>query len=66
MRRLPVRTGHEVIGVDISQDKIDLINAGKSPIVEPGLGELSQGIARPAACAAPPTLLRPSAKATCR
>ncbi|MCB1654510.1 MAG: GDP-mannose dehydrogenase, partial [Pseudomonadales bacterium] len=38
--------GHEVIGVDISQDKIDLINLGKSPIVEPGLGELlSQGIA---------------------
>ena len=32
--------GHEVIGVDISQDKIDLINLGKSPIVEPGLGEL--------------------------
>ncbi|MDF3161011.1 nucleotide sugar dehydrogenase [Pseudomonas proteolytica] len=38
--------GHEVVGVDISKDKIDLINAGKSPIVEPGLGELlSQGIA---------------------
>ena len=37
--------GHEVIGVDISQDKIDLINLGKSPIVEPGLGELlAQGI----------------------
>ncbi len=37
--------GHEVVGVDISKDKIDLINAGKSPIVEPGLGELlSQGI----------------------
>ena len=38
--------GHEVVGVDISKEKIDLINAGKSPIVEPGLGELlSQGIA---------------------
>jgi GDP-mannose 6-dehydrogenase len=37
--------GHEVVGVDISKDKIDLINAGKSPIVEPGLGELlTQGI----------------------
>lgn len=37
--------GHEVVGVDISKDKIDLINAGKSPIVEPGLGELlEQGI----------------------
>ncbi len=34
--------GHEVIGVDISKGKIDLINQGKSPIVEPGLGELLQ------------------------
>jgi GDP-mannose 6-dehydrogenase len=32
--------GHEVVGVDVSQAKIDLINGGKSPIVEPGLGEL--------------------------
>jgi GDP-mannose 6-dehydrogenase len=32
--------GHEVIGVDVSQPKIDLINQGKSPIVEPGLAEL--------------------------
>lgn len=32
--------GHQVIGVDISQSKIDMINAGQSPIVEPGLGEL--------------------------
>ena len=34
--------GHEVIGVDVSQTKIDLINQGKSPIVEPGLAELLQ------------------------
>ncbi|MDH4869483.1 GDP-mannose 6-dehydrogenase [Pseudomonas sp. BN515] len=34
--------GHEVIGVDVSQTKIDLINNGKSPIVEPGLEELLQ------------------------
>ncbi|MDT4808329.1 GDP-mannose 6-dehydrogenase [compost metagenome] len=34
--------GHEVIGVDISPAKIDLINNGKSPIVEPGLEELLQ------------------------
>ena len=34
--------GHDVIGVDISAHKIDLINNGKSPIVEPGLEELLQ------------------------
>lgn len=37
--------GHDVVGVDISSAKIDLINNGKSPIVEPGLETLlAQGI----------------------
>lgn len=34
------RVGHEVIGVDVNADKVAMINAGQSPIVEPGLGEL--------------------------
>ena len=34
--------GHQIIGVDVQALKIDMINSGKSPIVEPGLGELLQ------------------------
>ena len=58
--------GHEVVGVDISKDKIDLINAGKSPIVEPGLGELLSQASQPVDCAVPPTSPKPSATPTCR
>lgn len=29
------RDGHDVIGVDVDRDKIDQINAGRAPIVEP-------------------------------
>jgi len=32
--------GHKMVGVDVSTSKIDMINRGLSPIVEPGLGEL--------------------------
>ena len=32
--------GHEVIGVDVNADKVAAVNAGRSPIVEPGLDEL--------------------------
>ena len=33
-------TGNSVIGVDINPVKIDIINSGNSPIVEPGMSEL--------------------------
>jgi GDP-mannose 6-dehydrogenase len=32
--------GHTVIGVDVNPDKVACVNAGRSPIVEPGLAEL--------------------------
>jgi len=34
------KDGHEVIGVDVSDDKVAKVNAGVSPIAEPGLEEL--------------------------
>lgn len=36
------KRGHHIVGVDVSQTKIDIINQGRSPIVEPGLEELIQ------------------------
>jgi len=32
--------GHQVVGVDVNADKVAAINAGRSPVVEPGLDEL--------------------------
>jgi GDP-mannose 6-dehydrogenase len=32
--------GHQVVGVDVNADKVASVNAGRSPIVEPGLEDL--------------------------
>lgn len=32
--------GHNVIGVDVNTMKVETLNRGKSPLIEPGLGEL--------------------------
>jgi GDP-mannose 6-dehydrogenase len=34
------RAGHEVIGVDVAAEKVTMVNAGSSPVIEPGLSEL--------------------------
>ena len=34
------RDGHEVIGIDVNTLKVEMINQGKSPIVEPGIASL--------------------------
>ena len=36
------RDGHQVIGVDLSATKLDLLRAGKAPIVEEGIQELTR------------------------
>ena len=39
------RDGHEVIGVDIDPAKLELIAAGRTPVVEEGMVELMQSVA---------------------
>jgi GDP-mannose 6-dehydrogenase len=34
------KEGHEVVGVDVNPAKVEIINGGRSPIVETGVGEL--------------------------
>jgi len=36
------RYGHDVIGVDVNLSKVQQLNAGRAPLVEPGLPELVQ------------------------
>lgn len=38
------RDGHRVIGVDVDQTKLDLIAAGKTPVVEEGMVDLMQKV----------------------
>ncbi len=38
------RSGHEVVGVDVNPDKVDMLNDGRAPIVEPGLSDLLQEV----------------------
>jgi GDP-mannose 6-dehydrogenase len=38
--------GHRVVAVDVAPDKIDAINAGRSPIVEPGMAALIEEAVR--------------------
>jgi GDP-mannose 6-dehydrogenase len=32
--------GHEVVGVDLNTDKVEMVNAGRSPVIETGLEDL--------------------------
>ena len=34
------RAGHHVVGVDVNAEKVAMVNAGASPVVEPGVGDL--------------------------
>src|ERR1700712_180385 len=37
-----VELGHDVLGIDVDQSKVDRLNAGEVPFYEPGLPELLQ------------------------
>ncbi|HZF26782.1 MAG TPA: nucleotide sugar dehydrogenase [Steroidobacteraceae bacterium] len=40
------RDGHEVVGVDVDPNKLDLLRSGRSPIVEEGVQELTASVVK--------------------
>src|SRR6476659_1324997 len=34
------KAGHRIIGVEIQREKVDILNAGSAPLMEPGLSDL--------------------------
>lgn len=38
------KEGHEVIGVDVNPTKVEIMNNGNTPIIEPGIGELMKEV----------------------
>jgi GDP-mannose 6-dehydrogenase len=40
------RAGHDVIGVDVNPTKVEIINSGASPIVEPGIGDVIRDVVK--------------------
>jgi GDP-mannose 6-dehydrogenase len=38
------KAGHQVVGVDVNEEKLDALRRGRSPIVEPGLDELLEQV----------------------
>ena len=40
------RDGHHVVGVDLNSDKVAMVNAGQSPIIEPGLPDVIARVVR--------------------
>src|SRR5260221_9875288 len=40
------RAGHSVCGVDVNAEKVAMVNDGRSPVIEPGLGPLIVSMVR--------------------